>query len=109
LIKQSDLTPILGHIKTKVQHYSSSVIYAQVLLNDTTQITNAGSELALFNDTTCAGYATIQSGPAPGGFEIISAQKIGNLWMLKQMRIEGFTPGNPSPVSRRYLEVLGKN
>ena len=42
-------------------------------------------------------------------FEIISAQKIGNLWMLKQMRIEGFPPGNPSPVSRRYLEVLGPN
>jgi len=41
-------------------------------------------------------------------FEIISAQKIGDLWMLKQMRIEGFTPGNPLPVSRRYLEVLGK-
>ena len=42
-------------------------------------------------------------------FEIISAQKIDGLWMLKQMRIESFTPGNPSPVSRRYLEVLGKN
>ena len=69
------------------QKYSSSTIYAQVLLNDTTQITNAGSELALFNGTNCAGYATIQPGPAPGGFEFISAQKIGNLWMLKQMRI----------------------
>jgi len=53
------------------QQYSSSVIYAQVILNDTTQITNAGSELALFNDTTCAGYATIQSGPAQGGFEFL--------------------------------------
>ena len=42
-------------------------------------------------------------------FEIISAQKIGNLWMLKQMRIEGFTLGNPSPVSRRYLLLFGKN
>jgi len=53
------------------QQYSSSVIYAQVILNDTTQITNAGSELALFNDTTCAGYATIESGPAQGGFEFL--------------------------------------
>ena len=41
-------------------------------------------------------------------FEIISAQKIDGLWMLKQMRIESFLPGNPDPVSRRYLEVLGK-
>jgi hypothetical protein len=42
-------------------------------------------------------------------FEIISAQKIDGLWMLKQMRIESFEPGNPDPVSRRYLEVLGKD
>ena len=41
-------------------------------------------------------------------FEIISAQKIEGLWMLKQMRIEGFEPGKPDPVSRCYLEVLGK-
>jgi hypothetical protein len=42
-------------------------------------------------------------------FEIVSAQKIDGLWMLKQMRIESFIPGNPNPVTRRYLEVLGKN
>jgi hypothetical protein len=42
-------------------------------------------------------------------FEIISAQKIDGLWMLKQMRIESFEAGNPDPVSRRYLEVLGKD
>ena len=42
-------------------------------------------------------------------FEIVSAQKIDGLWMLKQMRIESFVPSNPSPVTRRYLEVLGKN
>jgi hypothetical protein len=41
-------------------------------------------------------------------FEIISAQKIDGLWMLKQMRIESFEPGNSDPISRRYLEVLGK-
>jgi hypothetical protein len=41
-------------------------------------------------------------------FEIVSAQKIDGLWMLKQMRIESFNPGNPDPVTRRYLEVLGK-
>lgn len=41
-------------------------------------------------------------------FEIISAQKIDGLWMLKQMRIESFEPGNQDPISRRYLEVLGK-
>jgi Outer membrane lipoprotein-sorting protein len=41
-------------------------------------------------------------------FEIVSAQKLDGLWMLKQMRIESFTPGNASPLSRVYLEVLGK-
>jgi hypothetical protein len=42
-------------------------------------------------------------------FEIVSAQKIDDLWMLKQMRIESFNTGNPTPLTRRYLEVLGKN
>jgi hypothetical protein len=41
-------------------------------------------------------------------FELISPQKIDGLWMLKQMRIESFKPGNSDPISRRYLEVLGK-
>jgi hypothetical protein len=41
-------------------------------------------------------------------FEIVSAQKIDGLWMLKQMRIESFKPGYSDPISRRYLEVLGK-
>jgi hypothetical protein len=41
-------------------------------------------------------------------FEIVSAQKIDGLWMLRQMRIESFIPGNASPLSRVYLEVLGK-
>lgn len=41
-------------------------------------------------------------------FEIISAQKIDGLWVLKQMRIESFEPGKHEPISRRYLEVLGK-
>jgi len=42
-------------------------------------------------------------------FEVVSAQKIDNLWMLKQMRIESFKPGNPDPISRNYLEILGKS
>lgn len=46
-----------------------------------------------------------KSGKLLRRFEIISAQKIGGLWMLKQMRIESFLPGNPDPISRRYLEV----
>lgn len=41
-------------------------------------------------------------------FEIVSAQKIDGLWLLKQMRIESFPPGGSSPISRVYLEVLGK-
>jgi hypothetical protein len=43
-------------------------------------------------------------------FEVISAQKIDDLWMLKQMKIESFTPDNShEPTSRHYLEVLGKS
>jgi len=42
-------------------------------------------------------------------FEIVSAQKIDGLWILKQMRIESFPPGDSSPASRVYLEVLGKD
>ena len=42
-------------------------------------------------------------------FEVVSVQKIDDLWMLKQMRIESFMPGNPEPITRCYLEVLGKN
>jgi len=42
-------------------------------------------------------------------FEIVSAQKIDGLWMLKQMRIESFSPGNDQEaISRNYLEILGK-
>ena len=42
-------------------------------------------------------------------FDVVSAQKIDGLWMLKQMRIESFEPGKPDPISRRYLEVLGQD
>lgn len=42
-------------------------------------------------------------------FEVVSVQKIDELWMLKQMRIESFLPGNPDPITRCYLEVMGKN
>lgn len=41
-------------------------------------------------------------------FEIVSAQKLDGLWMLRQMRIESFSPEDQSPLSRAYLEVLGK-
>ena len=41
-------------------------------------------------------------------FQLISPQKIDGLWVPKQMRIEGFHPGNPSPISRTYLEVLSR-
>ena len=43
-------------------------------------------------------------------FEVKSVQKIDDLWMLKQMRIESFAPGNSHDVlSRSYLEILGKS
>ena len=41
-------------------------------------------------------------------FEIVSGQQIEGLWMLKQMRIESFAPGNPNAISRNYLEISGK-
>lgn len=40
-------------------------------------------------------------------FEIVSAQKTHGIWMLRQMRIEGFEPGKSVAVSRHYLEVSG--
>jgi hypothetical protein len=41
-------------------------------------------------------------------FEVISAQKIEDQWMLKQMRIESIDPETKKTQSRTYLEVLGK-
>jgi hypothetical protein len=42
-------------------------------------------------------------------FEVVSGQRIDGQWMLKQMRIEKFAPGNASrPIGRSYLEILGK-
>lgn len=42
-------------------------------------------------------------------FEVVSGQRIDGRWMLKQMRIERFTPDNASkPASRSYLEITGK-
>lgn len=49
-----------------------------------------------------------KSGKLLRRFEIVSAQKIDGLWMLRQMRIESFLPGNPDPETRRYLEVMGR-
>jgi len=42
-------------------------------------------------------------------FEVVSGQRIDGQWMLKQMRIETFSPENSTrPVGRSYLEILGK-
>jgi len=41
-------------------------------------------------------------------FEVISAQKLDNQWMLKQMRIETVDPAARKTINRSYLEVLGK-
>ena len=41
-------------------------------------------------------------------FEVVSAQKIDGLWMLKQMRVETLDPQSGKTVDRTYLEVLGK-
>ncbi len=43
-------------------------------------------------------------------FEVVSGQRIEGQWMLKQMRIERFGPQDVSrPLSRSYLEILGKS
>ena len=42
-------------------------------------------------------------------FEVVSGQRIDGQWMLKQMRIETFSPENATrPTGRSYLEILGK-
>jgi outer membrane lipoprotein-sorting protein len=38
-------------------------------------------------------------------FEVISGQKIGSRWFLKQMRIEELQPGTNHVVARTYLEI----
>lgn len=38
-------------------------------------------------------------------FEVISAQKIDSLWMLKEMRIETFDPQTHAVTQRRYLTI----
>ena len=38
-------------------------------------------------------------------FEVVSAQKIGGRWFLKQMRIEEMEPGTNKVKSRSYLEI----
>ena len=43
-------------------------------------------------------------------FEVVSGQRIDGQWMLKQMRIEKFSPENASrPTGRSYLEIVGKD
>ena len=43
-------------------------------------------------------------------FEVVSGQRIDGQWMLKQMRIESFSPDDSSrPTGRSYLEILGKD
>lgn len=42
-------------------------------------------------------------------FEVVSGQRIDGQWMLKQMRIEKFSPESGTrPLARSYLEILGK-
>jgi hypothetical protein len=41
-------------------------------------------------------------------FEVISAQKIDDLWMLKEMRIESFDPQTHTLTQRRYLTIYRK-
>jgi len=41
-------------------------------------------------------------------FEVISAQKINGLWMLKEMRIETFDPTAHTVTHRRYLTVRNR-
>ena len=38
-------------------------------------------------------------------FKVISGQKVDGLWMLKQMRIEGTTPGKSKDRTPTYLEI----
>lgn len=38
-------------------------------------------------------------------FEVISAQKINDLWTLKEMRIETFDPSTQAVIQRRYLTI----
>lgn len=41
-------------------------------------------------------------------FEVVSAQKLGGQWMLKQMRVERLDPATKKVTGRTYLEVTGR-
>jgi Outer membrane lipoprotein-sorting protein len=45
------------------------------------------------------------SGKLAKRFEVVSAQKIGNRWFLKQMRVEELQPGTNKVQARTYLEI----
>ncbi len=38
-------------------------------------------------------------------YEVISGMKVGDGWMLKQMRIESFDPATRKRTGRSYLEL----
>jgi hypothetical protein len=42
-------------------------------------------------------------------FEVIDAQKIDGVWMLRTMRVESIQPGTHHVTDRTYLEVTGKS
>jgi len=42
-------------------------------------------------------------------FEVVSAQKIDDQWMLKQMRVERIDPATRKTTGITYLEVLGRS
>lgn len=41
-------------------------------------------------------------------FKVISGQKLGGEWMLKQMRVEDFEPGTRKVRARTYIEIDGE-
>ena len=51
--------------------------------------------------------ATDWQGQISKRFEVISGQKIGERWYLKQMRIETLEPTSGKVRSRTYLEIKG--
>jgi len=49
-----------------------------------------------------------KSGRLAKRFEVVSAQKLGGQWMLKQMRVERLDPETKKVTGRTYLEVTGR-
>lgn len=128
-LQRGMLEPVAGGARVTVEDLSLGFLYwpdARLLGKETVRTRPAwkielrpgkrGSEFAIVRvwlDEASGALLRIEGfdwqGHLSRRFEVVSGQRIDGQWMLKQMRIENFTPDNATrPFERSYLEILGK-